>query len=152
MPYRAGEAEPIIDVRSSEVKFKVFVAPWTQLAWKPSLPLEPRLSELGCWDVASLVPAAPQGRIPVSLRSPCWHCLEVALSGCQRRHIPQLIFLLDWEKPVSCQDFWGGTETTVYFPDAILSVCWPCLEYGECFLPVPALVFGWVMAMTRITL
>lgn len=61
-------------------------------------------------------------------------------------------FLLDWEKPVSCQDFWRGTETTVHFPDATLSVCWPCLEHGECFLPVPALVFGWVMAMVRMTL
>lgn len=40
-------------------------------------------------------------------------------------------FPLDWEKPVSCQDIWGGTENTLYFPDVILSACLSHMELGE---------------------
>lgn len=133
MPCRAGEAEPIIDIRSSEVKFKVFVAPWTQLAWKPCLPSEPRIFELGCWDVASLVPAALQGRLFCVPVVPLLTLLRSCPLGLSAETYSPTDFLLDQEKPVSCQDFWGGTETTVYCPDVILSVCWPHLEHGVIF-------------------
>lgn len=83
--------------------------------------------------MASLVPAALQGRLFCVPVVPLLTLLRSCPLGLSAETYSPADFLLDWEKPVSCQDFWGGTETTVYCPDVILSVCWPHLEHGVIF-------------------
>lgn len=79
---------------------------------------------LAWWDEVPLVPLS----LPtVTFLSPLRSC-DLGLSA-ETHFLAD--FPLDWEKPVSCQDIWGGTENTLYFPDVILSACLSHMELGE---------------------
>lgn len=100
---------------------------------EPHLPSNPVISVIRVTRWSVCLPFqqeyAEASRHPCSPCSICWE----PLGNCDLELSMETHFLagfpLDREKTVSCQDIWGGTENTLYFPDVILSAC---LSHGTC--------------------
>lgn len=89
--------------------------------WSPISLQTPWFLYLGWWCGWCAFTKAP--RPPCSHSSICWELLR----SCDLELSTETHFLadfpLDWDKSVSCQDIWGGTENTLCSPDVTLNAC-----------------------------
>lgn len=135
MSGRARNLNQVFWVQGQGALYQTMASP---CLWSPVCFLTLWFLQLGWWVMCLPfweVWERPLGLHAVTVLSPLRSCdLELSTEMHFLADFP-----VDWEKSVSCQDIWGGTENTLYSPDVILSVCLLHIELGE---GCPWLCFG----------